>query len=424
MTLHYPFPIIEGIGDVLPHIDDNFRVVEKNGLTFVNYNMMGNEVFPYIHRPEVINSDLNHVAHRAAVRRECRGITFDATTGDIVSRPFHKFFNAGEREDVSLSAINVKRPHVLLEKLDGSMIRPLRTASGGIRWGTKMGITDTALLAEEFAADKPQYYDLAEFYMSRGMTPLFEFCSRRNRIVVDFPEETMVLLAVRDNVSGVYLPRWQLRADAGVVGVPVVENVDTYAMAVPAEEQGVEAVHDLDAVMYTIKGSGEGEGKIIFFDDGHAVKVKNDWYVRIHRAKDMMRSEMRLLALFLNDELDDLMASIDPADQIRIETYIARFNSAVHGLADLIEVRYGKARTAFETKKDFALSDMAKGMSPAWKSVIFAMWDGKYGGVDEAALTLIKNGMTSETKFALMKEVLGIETGWEELWARNMEDVV
>jgi hypothetical protein len=37
------------------------------------------------------------------------------------------------------------------------------------------------------------------------MTPIFEWCSRNQRIVVDYPEDMLVLTAVRDNIEGVYI---------------------------------------------------------------------------------------------------------------------------------------------------------------------------------------------------------------------------
>ncbi|QJA43109.1 hypothetical protein [Phaeobacter phage MD18] len=423
MSLHYPFPVIRTIDDVLPHIDDNFRVVEKEGLTFINYNFMGPEVFPHIHRPEVVNILTDHAAHRAAVRRECRGIVFDTASGAIVSRPFHKFFNAGEREDVSLDKIDVTRPHLLVEKLDGSMIRPLHIG-GGFRWGTKMGVTDVGMLAEEFvagatAAGDDGYIRLAEACHDEGLTPLFEFCSRRSRVVVDYPVETMVLLAIRNTVSGAYLPRWQVRSLAGAFGVPVVENVDVAARQRPEEDHFVEAVSDLGAVMGGIRDADEGEGKILLFEDGHAVKIKSDWYVRVHRAKDMMRSEMRLLALFFNDELDDLMATIGDEDRRRIEAYLSSFNEALGLLHDSIFAQYNQVRGTYETKKDFALSGK---LSPPWRSLVFRLWDAKHPDAYEAARLVVINAMTSETRFAQMKADFHLETGWDDVWANDMED--
>jgi hypothetical protein len=95
MALHYDFPVIHNISDVLPHIDTkNFRVVEKDELTFINYAKMGTDPFPDILPGNTAEANLS-----AAVRRECRGIAFYTDGGEIASRPFQKFFNAGERAE-------------------------------------------------------------------------------------------------------------------------------------------------------------------------------------------------------------------------------------------------------------------------------------------------------------------------------------
>lgn len=432
MTFHYPFPVINTIEDVLPYIDENFRIVEKEGWTFINYNQMGLDVFPPMLEETPCQSmglqmPIWEHNHRAAVRRECRGITFSTATGRIVSRPFHKFFNAGERDEVALDKIDLSRPHQLVEKLDGLMIRPLDTGSG-FRWGTKMGVTDVGMLAEEFVATETaglnnSYVDIAYFCRAEGFTPLFEFCSRRTRIVVDFPQETLVLLAVRDNVSGAYMPRDLLRSWAGTFGCPVVDYVDHLGRTSSEFEAGISSVADMESVVEAVRGDEEGEGKIVVFHDGHAVKIKSDWYVRVHRAKDMMRSEMRLLDLVFNEELDDLMATLLSEDRARIETYLESYHDAVAGLRDRIDVTYRHVRASYESKKDFALSVYAKDvLSSTWKSIIFGLWDGKSGCASDAALKVIRNSMSSETKFAEMKDTMKLETGWDSVWANDSED--
>lgn len=420
MTLQYPFPIIEHIDDVLPHIDDNFRVVEKEGLTFINYNHMGADVFP------VVENDGSAESLRAAVRRECRGITFDTATGALVSRPFHKFFNAGEREDVALHLIDVSQEHQMLEKLDGSMVRPLPSATGW-RWGTKMGVTDVGMLAEVLVAEavgrgERGYLEAAKYCDRHGLTPLFEFCSRKARIVVDYPADALVLLAIRDNRSGVYLDRRIVRGLAGLWEIPVVDYVDVLARPTAPDGESIEWVDDLDEALPAIRAEDAGEGKIIVFADGHAVKIKADKYVRIHRAKDMMRSEMRLLDLFFNNELDDLMAAIDPEDRNRIIGYLASFHDEVNYLVDRIDLFYHNVRAEFETKKNFALSDRAREMPTPFKSLMFSLWDGKFPNGNHAAEHVIRSSMTSETKFAEMKMAMSLETGWDDVWAADTED--
>ena len=61
------------------------------------------------------------------IRRECRGLIFHAETGKLLSRRFHKFFNVNELDETDAEVIDLSKPYVLLEKLDGSFIAPYFT---------------------------------------------------------------------------------------------------------------------------------------------------------------------------------------------------------------------------------------------------------------------------------------------------------
>jgi tRNA splicing ligase len=108
--MFYDFPKIETIEDVLPHIEgrDEFRVLEKDGYTVVNYAVAFEETFKWDSNDPI----------GSAVRRECRGLIFDSK-GKLISRPYAKFFNVGEKEETQIHKINLYEPHVVLEKLDG-----------------------------------------------------------------------------------------------------------------------------------------------------------------------------------------------------------------------------------------------------------------------------------------------------------------
>jgi len=125
--MNYEFPHITNISDVLPAIEgrDEFVVAVKEGYTVINYNVMMADTF-----------DCN-------IRRECRGIIFDTVTGEIIRRPFHKFFNVNEREETQDHVFDLCRSYTILEKLDGSMIAPF-IVNGEMIWGTKMGATEVA----------------------------------------------------------------------------------------------------------------------------------------------------------------------------------------------------------------------------------------------------------------------------------------
>ena len=55
-------------------------------------------------------------------RRECRGLIFCAETHKVISRRLHKFFNIGELPETQAELIDITRPHIILEKMDGYLL--------------------------------------------------------------------------------------------------------------------------------------------------------------------------------------------------------------------------------------------------------------------------------------------------------------
>jgi RNA ligase len=145
--MNYDFPEIKTIQDVLPHIEgrDEFRIMDKDWYTVINYMVSLENTFLWDENDPI----------GSAVRRECRGLIFNKE-GKLISRPYSKFFNVGEKEETQLNKINLYEPHIVLFKLDGSMIRPIPTKEG-FRLATKAGVTSVAMNAEVFIADKPHY---------------------------------------------------------------------------------------------------------------------------------------------------------------------------------------------------------------------------------------------------------------------------
>lgn len=329
MTLHYTFPIIRHINDVAPHIvkRPEFICVQKDGgYTVVNYVYQDSDTFPSV------------TDDASAILRECRGLIFETATGRIASRRFHKFFNLGEKPDTV--TVDVSKPHHVLDKLDGSMISPL-FVSGGIRWVSKMGVTDVSMQAETFVATHPHYERFAAHCIGRGVTPIFEWMSRRNRIVLDYGDDTLTLIAARRNEQGTYLPRKWLVEASEEYGFPLVQAVSP-------------ALSSLSFVEELRKREGV-EGIVITFDDGHMVKVKTDWYVQLHRAKDQIARERHLIALILNDKIDDLLPALPESDRARVEKFSVALNHDLTVFGEAVLTVMRAARTDAWDRKTFAL---------------------------------------------------------------------
>jgi RNA ligase len=313
------FPLIQNISDVLPHIEgrSEFRVTEKDWYTVVIYSVPLTESF-------TVQGDW----YGNMVRRECRGLIFDTKSGKLIRRGYHKFFNLGELQGVRY---DFDRKHTILEKLDGSMVTAFRDEVGSYRLATKAGITDTSLRAEEYVKLHPQYSEFINLCLDAGHTPIFEWCSRRDRIVEDYgPEDSLVLTAVRDILTGQYL-----EGKIDIIGIPVVREVDTTPEAVRSWQQG--------------------EGIVIRFGDGEMVKVKADAYVKRHRSMSLVRSDDNILSLILNDEIDDIMPLLSDSDAERAREYRDKVLACVDNVVGKAEDLYEAGIHMYPDKKNFAV---------------------------------------------------------------------
>jgi hypothetical protein len=215
-----------------------FPFVEKKiqeGYSFFNYTYMTPHTFP---DPTTAPDD--EIRHYYMLMRECRGICFDQETGKVISRPFQKFFNINEKEETQQDKLDLSLEHHILEKMDGTMICATLTRLQGekatngqqlytLRFRTKMGwdtdpsknlerlifVTDVSqrpkyLIDEnghaiEYCTSettsttngepvtsyelkikvmKQNYIDFCIKWINRGYTPLFEYVSPDNMIVL------------------------------------------------------------------------------------------------------------------------------------------------------------------------------------------------------------------------------------------------
>ncbi len=372
--MNYDFPEINHINDVLPHIEGRpeFRVMEKDWYSVINYAVAFEETFLWDHNDPV----------GSAVRRECRGLIFNQD-GIIISRPYNKFFNVGEKEETQLNKVNLYERHIVLEKLDGSMIRPIPT-SEGFRLATKAGITDVSMNAEVFIADKPHYAEFINTAIQNNFTPIFEWCSRKNRIVVDYPEDQLILTAVRVNESGLYVTYSAMKEVAEQEGIPVVKAVDGLA------------VQNIELFVKQVREWESDEGVVIRFNSGQMVKIKADQYVLRHKSKDSISQEKNVLECVLGDAVDDLVPLLAPNDVERLCSFQGAFWKGLDEVAYEMAELFIEGNKMYPEKKDFAVEFVQKKVEPIYAPVMYAMKSGR--GSKEVLIEMIKKSLSSQTK--------------------------
>ena len=262
------------------------------------------------------------------VSLEMRGIAFCSETGKILSRPYHKFFNYGERNPETKDNI-FKNKYTIYEKLDGSMVRTIWFGPGDYVLGTRAGETEYSDMATAWIKQNPErkekYDNIIEYFCSRGYTLIFEFCSRVNQIVIDYPETDLVLTGIRHNITGEYL---DVRDSGLVFDISVVQE---WSSEEPAK------------LISHVKGLIGQEGVIVVGANGiDRVKIKADDYCLKHHAIDAVKFEKNVIRLHIEGKLDDIYPLMVENRRVRISAYCESLN---HYINEYVFTLY-KARNA------------------------------------------------------------------------------
>lgn len=332
-------PKIENIKQVLPIVKDNpaFVVKDKGWYTVIDYVYMANDLF---HDP---------------IERECRGLKFCSKTGKILARPFHKFHNLGEREAFMPDKVDLRNPHSVLEKLDGSMVHTCASELG-IYLMTRMGHTEQAQQAEKFLeANQIKYSRLFNTLSVDDYTYVFEYIGPNNKIVLSYPEEQLVLTAIRHNVNGTYLFHDELQAIAIPLGIPVVGE------AIDSEYKGKLSIDQLND---SVKLASGAEGVVVRFDTGEMIKIKADEYCRRHASKELASSFKGLVGTFVDNTLDDIYPQLEEPQLSDVKTYINNLNTAITNLSSDIDIFIVENQDL--EQKEFALEVQKQRCKALW----------------------------------------------------------
>lgn len=361
------FPEIRDWTELLKAIEgkDEISGRAKDGYVVYDYDYQGRDTF--------VGSPL---------LRECRGIKF-LPSGALLARPFHKFFNYGEHPEGD--ALDVGQIHQVSDKLDGSMIHPMFLGKELV-FCTRAGITDHALAALSIATASQLSFCRE---MLPRFTPIFEWISPRNRIVLPYEKDSLVLLAVRENLSGDYLPRDVLESLARLFSIPLVPCWD-------------HSIHNLAALATTIREMQGKEGYVV--QQGNLlVKIKTEDYVLKHRTKDELSQERHVLRVILEEKLDDILPLVDEEYRERLLRYQGAVRQGLAATKARLTEILGRTYT---DRKSFALAHKD---DPAFP--VLARAFGKSSG--PAIESYILEHLTSNERAGRVRHLIG-DPQWNE----------
>lgn len=200
----------------------------------------------------------------AALTRELNGIIFDSRSGNLLRRPYHKFFELDQSDETRSYAVETKHPHIVLDKLDGEMIAPF-VINGDLLWARKDG--SVAEDVTKFVSTKRNsfYHEFAEECIDRDVTPIFEWCSKKNPRTVRYLEDSLVVTGMRNKQYGGYF---------------IYDAMETITKRYPQLPlvASHKPINNTTVFASEVRQLPAAEGYVLRFHSGHMMSFKTDWY--------------------------------------------------------------------------------------------------------------------------------------------------
>ena len=279
----------------------------------------------------------------------CRGLVTD-DKGDIIAKPFKKFFNIEEEKYTPTENFEV------FEKMDGSL--------GIVFWYEGQWILATR---GSFTSDQAiKGTEILKRYntdiLFRHMTFCFEIIYKENRIVLDYGEdEKLVMLGAFD--------RWGKDYD--------ISDWDEWGFDVVKKYDGIKDFKELKSMV-----KDDQEGFVVKFTNGDRVKVKGVEYLRLHKIMTNMSTTAVWECLKNGNDIETILKDVPDEFYEKIKSYVRDLRYFYFQISEDVGKRfdykmYGKYndKEPITDRKEFAewVFTQPKHMS----GILFRMFDKK-----------------------------------------------
>ena len=283
---------------------------------------------------------------------EMRGLTFVFNEdGSLFNRYvlLEKFFNLNQVPDSLYSVVKNYKIKFVNNKEDGSIASFIKLPNGKVIGKSKMGFdNDQADGINRVYKTNKEVKSLVDWSLDNNIVPVFEYVAPNNRIVLRYPSEELILLRLRDNVTGKHI---DIRDHLDKVGSIRVS---------PFEDE----IKDLDQLIELTATQVDKEGSIVTCEDEMGrdffFKIKTPWYMSLHGLlTDDLYREHIIIGYILDDKIDDILGQI-PEDEkeahIRINKIIDIVKKSISDKVSEIEKDYRQYVSMNISKKDYAIN--------------------------------------------------------------------
>lgn len=245
------------------------------------------------------------------IEKNSRGLIINRETGEIVARPFAKFWNWGQGGQYTDAPI--KRVY---EKADGSL---------GILYKDPVDYQYKVATRGSFHSDQADWAtklwnnNFNDVHVPDTWTILFEIIYPDNRVVVDYGDwEGLAFLGAINKETG-----QRVEHDRFIQWYENEVEYNEYAYLV----QTYDTFNDLDKIIEICKTSNVNvEGFVVEFEDGQLFKFKGEEYLKAHKLISNL-TEKNIYEAMINGEVESIKTALP-------DEFVGEFNKI---LSEILE---------------------------------------------------------------------------------------
>jgi T4 RnlA family RNA ligase len=249
---------------------------------------------------------------------DMRGVTFVFNKDGSLWKSFlmlPKFYNLNQVESTQYGVVKDKKILNITSKEDGSLVAFMMLPNGKLFSKTIGSFTsEQAENAYKLLYEDEERVNWVKGLLKDGYTPLFEYVSWDNRVVLKYSQPQLRFIGIRDNISGEYFTASEMVR----FNIPLgVQQIESYA-------------GDLDFYIEEAKTREGKEGWVVKFIDGQLIKIKTAWYFKLHglRTQDINREDY-VIKNYLEETLDDIMTQLDPEEDADAYSFVSKVTKAI-----------------------------------------------------------------------------------------------
>jgi len=295
------------------------------------------------------------------VTLNARGLVTD-DKGNIVARPFKKFFNMEENKHTPTEDFDV------FEKMDGSLGILFYYQDRWVMATRGSFVSEQAIKGFEMLKN----YDYEKLH--KNYTYLFEIIYKENRIVVQYDYDDLILLGMIETKTG-----YEVDLHKEGIDVRLKNLIDNLGFKVVRKFNKIKSYEPLKHFIPDSK-----EGYVVRFSNGDRIKIKGEEYLRLHRL--MANVSTTAVWEMLSEGRDVLELLKDVPDELykKIKMYVLDLRYSYLSYSEYAgkmhdKFRYGKFNDRYPepTKKEFAEFLTLNNIDPKVRALCFAIWDNK-----------------------------------------------